>query len=284
MSALAAGVGEADRITISEAEAPRILDNGPSPSLSAWGQAASVQKAGQELKRTLGKLTGQGQAEREETQKLIDIQQGKGLVLRILQTVHDSLPPEEEALSKAKNQQEVLEAIKDGRLPPRSKRREVTLQAINMQYEPNLNAFQVEPSLIEVEERINDAKAELPGFSLKIVCRTPHEFGTQFVGDNYLTQLRKNGREPGLGFYFDRVWLIGGTQLSSGGLPPAILPSAGYMLGAAGTRRGTSNDEMALDPLTLEPMNNDLELTVWVDVILEDYPGSEEDAGTVGGE
>ena len=252
-----------------------------SRSPSGWGQAARVSKAAKLIKKVLNDRKGEGTREREETETLIQLQRQKSLVPKIFQLIHDSIPVATGALGKARTPTEIREAIAGG-APPRGQREQVFIESVAMQYEPNLNAYgDWTESLTEVEPRISDDKGVLPGFEIRIKCRTPHLDGAKFIADRFMDPLREASRQPGNGFFFDRVWLISGSTLE-----------AAEESGSTGTRdsgfgewRGGRSDSTPaatpgselVDPVTLEPAQDDWLFEIWLDVILEDYPELEEE-------
>ena len=264
MGALAAGAEEMDRVQVNIDQAPGIIDNGPSSSLSPWGQAAMVKEAAKVLKSRLQQLTNEGQDEREDTESLIAAQRNKGIVPQILQAIHESVPTDPGALGQAQTQTELLAAIAAG-APPRAKRQRVSIRSVNMEYFADLNELELGESLIEAGYRINDSGDPLPGFGIRIICRLPNDGGPKYVGDTFMTTLRENGRRPNAGFYFDRVWLLAGGKVSGSGSPA----------GGAGWGGTESKSEENRDPVTNEPTNDDWEFEIWVDAILEDLPESE---------
>ena len=278
MQAVAAGSEEADSVTVSADQAPGIIQNGPSPTYSAWGQAAAVREAGKALRDQLNNLTGQGDVEREETETLIELQLSKSLVPKILQVIHESIPLPEGLLGQASTSAGVRELINSGQVPPRAERDQVFIDSLSMQFEPDLNLLVLE-SLVDVEPRIAEAEGELPGFGVRITCRTPNEGGVEFLDNTFMASLRKNGRRPGTGFYFDRVWIISGSKIGTaaegasgfGGRGSGSAWSGGPVSpGAAG-----DVEPEARDVITDEPVLDDWEFEIWVDVVLEDYPETE---------
>ncbi|MCH7992977.1 MAG: type IV pilus assembly protein PilM [Planctomycetes bacterium] len=281
MRAMGAGLQEIARVSVSEEEAPRIIDSGPPSSLGPWGRASSVEKAAKRLTKRLGTLSGQGQSERAETQSLIDTQETKGIVATILYAIHESIPARDEAFSTVNSQAEVLQAIADGRFPPRNQRKQVTVESINLQFEPDLNLLEIPESRIESGERISDDKSELPGFTIRIICRTPNEGGAGFVDEVFLKPLRENGRRAEKGFFFDRVYLIAGNKLRAGGAAPPMARGAFAAPGASvrSTAGAITADAKNFDAVTLESNQDDWEFELWVDAILEDYPEPELEDG-----
>ena len=131
----------------------------------------------------------------------------------------------------------------------------------------------------ESGERSRDDKSALTGVTIRIICRTPNEGGARFVDEVFLTPLRENGRRADKGFFFDRVYLIAGNRLRSGGAAPPAARGAYVAPGSsirspAGTI--TANAEK-LDPVTLESNQDDWEFEIWVDAIREDHPEPELD-------
>ena len=281
--AVAAGSEEADRIAVSADQAPGIIQNGPSPTYSAWGQAAAVREAGNALREQLNNLAGQGDVEREETETLIELQQNKSLVPKILQVIHESIPLPEGPLGQASTPAVMRELITSGRIPPRAERNLVFIDSLSMQFEPDLNLLELE-SLVDVEPRVADEEGELPGFGIRITCRTPNEGGVKFIDDTFMAVLRKNGRRPGTGFYFDRVWIISGSKVGAATEGPAGFGGRGSGSFRPGglTPSGATDDlePQDRDVVTDEPVLNDWEFEIWVDAVLQDYPESEaEDEG-----
>jgi type IV pilus assembly protein PilM len=279
MGALAAGGEGIKDVKVTEAQAPGIIDNGPPSSLSPRAMGESVVQAAKELKKKLGALTGKGQSEHAETEKLIELQHNKTTVLKILQTIHDSVPVPEGPLSEATTQKAVLDAIASG-APPRGQRKQVFIESVDMLYDPDLRQFNWE-SKIEVPPPINDHSAktvgELAGILIKITCTTPNEGGLKFIKDSFMVPLRQNGRKPGAGFYIDNVVLVEGgkAEAAATGGAPRPATGRGTTRGGAGTpttgSAASAGRSEKIDVVTYESTDNDWRFEIWADAILDDF-------------
>jgi hypothetical protein len=268
MTALAASGQTPDIETIDEAW--DIIERGPSPSLTPNAQARTIYKAGDVLKRELAQKKGEGADERAETEELIDSQLSKALIPKILQVVHESVPQPTGPLANADSPKAIRDAIASG-APPRAQRNQVTIDELVIRYEADVNLYEW-LSIVDVEEPINDPDAELPAIKLEIACRTPNEGGAKFISDTFMNALRQNGRRPGTGFYFDRVYLYEGAKVEA-----KDEPSISRGPGATGTTDLSDLSPEDVDPVTLEPITDDWRFVIWVDAIMEDYPEPEEE-------
>lgn len=275
MRALAAGA-EGFPPAVSAAQAPGIIENGPPSSLSPRSQGQMVVLAAGELKKELGALTGKGQSERAETEKLIELQNHKATILKILQAVHESVPIPEGPLGNATTQQAVLDAIAAGGVP-RAQRKQIFIESLDMLYEPDLRQANWE-SKIEVPPPINDhsikAGGELPGLLIKIAGTTPNEGGFKFIKDSFMEPLRQNGRKAGEGFYIDNVVLVeaGKVEAATPGGAPRPMSGRGTSRGATAAPPGSAAGRFEkIDLVTNEPTENDWRFEIWADAILEDF-------------
>ena len=296
LRALAAGA-QGQQASISGIEdAWNLINSGPSPSLSDRGAAVAVRTAAGILQKGLNDLSGRGGPERAQAEDLIKHLHNKVLVPAILQTIHESVPRPEGALGQATTQAEVLAALGAG-APPRSERHEVLIERIDLQFHPNINAFEIWENLASAEPPINSPDAALPAFKIEITCRTPNKGGLKFISSKFLDVLRKNGRQPGAGFYFDRVYLfdgrpLGGTETAGGGASSSLStaggsrgrgfgPLGGGVLSAPATVVAASRN---LDPITNEPMDEDWRFVIWVDAIPGELPQTEKTGHEEGGD
>lgn len=270
-SALAAASTGTEDVNISLEQADDVLNGGSRSFPSPRATAAGILGAGQALKRAMSNLSSQGSKERDQCETLVALQHNKTVIPSILQAIHDSVPTPEGALGPAQTPEEIKEALAGGRVP-RGQRKSVFTEKINMQYEPNLNDF-VWQSMVEVEVPINDPESELAGIKVEIICTTPNDGGASFIDDTFMAALRENGRRPGTGFYFDRVFLIDGGKV----------PETADMLGVAGRRasatgRSSGKTTRLVDVITNEVADDDWRFEIWIDVILQDYvePEAEE--------
>lgn len=251
-------------------------------NLSDRARAQSILNAGQELKSALAALSGAGEAERSETEAIVEIQRQKATVPRILHAIHEAIPVLTGPLGQAQTPKQVVQAIDNG-APARGDRQQVFIDMLFMHFEPNVNDF-VWESLVPTPEPINDPEADLPAMKIEIQCRTPNSGGQQFISDVFMEGLRQAGRKPNQGFYFDRVFLIDGKKVeipSVGGRSSGTrggFGSRGRGFGGAGAPAVAARAPPAtFDPVTGESIAEDWQFEIWVDAILEDYPGDAEE-------
>jgi len=311
IGAVRAGGIDIDRVSINSLDqASSIIDSGPSSSLSPRARAQEVLLAGQQLKRELGKMRGSGEAEQQETEDLIVLQENKAVVPKILQTIHDSLPKLAGPLGQARTQAEVLTAIANDPTP-RNQREVVFIESINMQYEQDLNysrAGDWQENMIEADNEdvvYEDFDIELPGFFVHIVCTSPHEGGAEAIHDSFMKNLKDNGRRSETGFFINRVFLVEGKKIGAGGVSVSSRRGSrsSSPFSRAGGLRGTVREPEAggltaegfdqydasvanrMDPVTNEDSGQDWRFEIVLDVILEDMPEMEEDElGSEGGD
>lgn len=293
MRALRTGAAASAPTPRSIEEAWQLIQDGPSPSLPQRAQAAAVLSAGDLLKKELGKLSGQGEQERTEAEKLVELQANKQVIPKIVDLIHNAVPPLPQPLAEAKSQEDILAAIRSGALPARGDREMVILQTLYMHYEPNVNSY-VWRSELPAPEPLHDPEADLSAVKLELTVRTPYQGGTgkpytttaEFIADSFIKRLREMGRRPNTGYHVDRVYLYAGYKVEVPAAGPGAGPAAG-LPGAGGGRGGRFAPAPAggvappaaasrnLDPVTNEPMSDDWEFVIWADVVLEDAPASE---------
>ncbi len=272
MRALAASSVDATNVEVSDTQAADIIDDGPSPSLGPRARAVQILRAGQNLKSQLSKLTGQGADERAQTENLIQLQENKRLIPRILRTIHEAVPQEGGELAQAQTPEEVRTVVAEGKAEPRGERKKVVITGIDMGFEPNIRGYDW-TSVIVVPDPINshsiDEADELPGILVKIRCQSPNAGGAAYVRDSFVAALRKNGRAPGTGFYFDHFILLSGEKVIAD-----TSPSSGRGGGRGGARQNspTGIQPQSRDTITGEPMDTDWRFEIWTSVILDELP------------
>jgi len=151
---------------------------------------------------------------------------------------------------------------------------------IDMSYEPNIRAYDW-TSVIAVPDPINihsiDEDDDLPGILVKIFCQTPNEEGAAYIRDSLVANLRKNGRVPGTGFYFDHMILLSGEKVIDDA------PTGGRGGGRGGGRRNQPTGAIlpqSRDPITDEPMTTDWQFEIWASVILDEMPELDDNEGS----
>ncbi len=277
LSALAAGSDNPSEISSVDA-ASRIIDNGAPASLSTRARARSVIAAGDMLKKELNRLSGQGDTERADTEQFISLQENKTVMSGIIEIIHQSVP-RLSTIAGVSDPDELRAKLPAA--PARSKRKDVFIEGIDTHFEPDLNVFDFTgsftiPPLNEYDE---DSSSEMPGILVKIKCRSGNEGTIEFIAKEFMEPLRANGRRPERGYYFDQIALIKGEKY--GAARRTGLRGRGGVQAGAGAAAIKAQD---LDPVTFEPMTDDWRFEIWVTVILEDYPGGDEEEGDSGEE
>jgi len=244
------------------------------------------------LRSQLSELENQGKREREEAEKLVELQRNKTVVPQILQLIYESLPTPDGKLGQAETIDDYLSAVASS--PARGERNQVFIESLQLQYERNLNYYLWQP-VGEFVPPINPSDTELPGIKIEITCTTPNKGGPRYIRDTFMARLRENGRRPGTGIYVDRVYLIDGAKVQAGPATAAAAPGRGGLGAFAGRpgapaptgsapppSAGVPADPATLDVVTNEPITDDWRFVVWADVILEDFPGLEDEEETAG--
>ena len=117
----------------------------------------------------------------------------------------------------------------------------------------------------------------LPGFFITIDCRSTYKDAERLVRDSFMKNLRVAGRQPGTGFYVDKVFVITGMRLGKAG---ASVAGGGSWSRGDTSRKGANEYDSAtarvMDPVTNESVKDDWRFTIVASVILEDYGPLEE--------
>ncbi|UCF32643.1 MAG: type IV pilus assembly protein PilM [Phycisphaerales bacterium] len=308
MSALASGGAGADRVSVSADKAVDIIERGPSGEESPLQAAKQVLQAGQALKRQLGQLAGEGDAEKQQAEELIEMQQNKAIIPRILHLVHDSVP--QDAQAPAATDAEIRKALTED-ATPRAERRQVFIRKFNIEWLADVSVMsdwdfnKIEAAAQDVVREVGDEEEEgVPGFFLRIFCETPNEGGSEFVYETFMKNLKEMGRQPGQPFYVNRVYLVDGQQVGAeeGGGESGLFSrrasrgtrsrdresvyTRGPRSRSYGTGRETGSSEESeavefdqaeadmLDPLTGESIASDWRFEIVAEVFLENLPES----------
>jgi type IV pilus assembly protein PilM len=277
MSALAAGSQDTPPKFNDPQSAWDAIDLDRFGNLSDRARAAGILNAGQALKTALAALSGAGEAERSETEAIVKLQRQRIIVPRILHAIHEALPVLSGPLGQAKTPEQIVQAIENG-APARGERKQVFIDSLFMHFEPNVNAYEWR-SLVPAPEPINDPEADLPAMKIEIKCRTPNKGGQQFISNGFMEDLRRAGRKSNQGFYFDRVYLIDGKKVEIEGGSTRSGTRGGFgsrgrgFGGTSAPAVATTAPPATFDPVTGESIVEDWQFDIWVDAILEDYPG-----------
>lgn len=282
MSALAASSEGADMVSIASVEeATSIIENGPPSGLSARAEAKTIYETGQQLQRELQNLDGQGEPERKAAQELIDLQQNKILITQLLGVIHAAVPKPEGALADATTPQAWAQAWAADETP-RDQRNFVFLKSLDIRYYADthwggdwaINITSSTDAVYPFDPETADAPS-LPGLVCEVTCSTPNQGGSRFIENVFMERLRQVGRQPGMGFFINRVHLLEARRAEIGG----GLGSSGTSMAFMGSKPGLSAsapvNAASLDPITNDSMEDDWEFDIIFDVIFEDYPEAE---------
>jgi type IV pilus assembly protein PilM len=264
-------------------QADRIIENGPPMTEPDRVRAQYILAAGSKLQRELNDLGTAGQSERREAEQFLRVLDNRAEIPGLFRLILDSAPQPEGRLAEVTSQEEMLELIKSGAVPPRNQRRQIWLHEIEMHYEPDLKAFDW-TSQVTVKPPVNDytfGGSELPGIRFRVICRTPNRGGAEYVRTAFMEPLLEKGRRSGLGFYVDKAAIVRGGKVQIGTEATGPRGGAGRGRGAVTPTSPTADlgalvPPEQLDPVTLEPMTDDWEFEVWISVILEDFPGGDQ--------
>jgi len=271
--ALAATVDGANPPTLNLEQAIRVVESGPASSGSGRAQGQEVIAAAATLKKELAARSGQGQTERAQSEKLLELQKNKSMIVQLLDVIHSSVPRPDGPLGQADAPTEVAAALAAAP-KPRAQRKQLFIGSLIMVYDTDLRLYNWE-SRIELDPPIQPHKSDegkaLRGILVKIHCTTPNDGGMRFVKENFIDVLRKNGRREGMGFYIDAAAVIEGSRLDSGS--GAARPFGGR---GTGTRGGSPAITSVVSPervdvITQESTDTDWDFEIWVDAVLEDY-------------
>lgn len=269
--------------------ASAIIENGASGD-SDRAKAQTVVNAAAALKEAVKTLRTQGQPERVETEKLIELSKHKTVIPRVLEAIFQSAPVPPGDLAKATTPASVREALKNA--PPRNQRKQLVIDMLEMHFEPNLNDYDWTSQAV-VPPAVNEYKtggAAIPGIRVMIEGRTPNKDGAKFLLEEFIKPVVKAGRAEKTGFFIDNSSLVSGTKvdtykLATGGTPtgpgrgpttarggPRPPPTAAPKPGGADSGVVVALPPEKVDAVTLEPMEEDLEFVIWFSVILKDAP------------
>ena len=254
------------------------------PSLRA--DAKLVHLAAVALKKELSQLTGQGELERAQTIETVQHRGHRRVVIDVLGMIHGAVPVIDTPLGRAGTAEEAQVALAAG-AAQRDERKRIFIESINMDYTPDLNLvidlISVPPAVEDAEDVVHALPAGevddevLPGFFINIDCRSTYKDAERLVRDSFMKNLRVAGRQPGTGFYVDKVFLITGMRLGKAG---ASVAGDGRRSRGDISRRGADEYDSAtarmMDPVTNESVKDDWRFTIVASVILEDYGPLEE--------
>ncbi len=278
MGTLAANAGQTVR-QVSFEQATRMLRNGVS-SMPARQEGATWLAVAKAFKDEMKKYKNEGAVEVEQSEEILRLQRNKAVWPKILAAIHDALPVPQAALASAQGPREYAAAIKADRSGDlvRGRREEVFINWLQAVYHEDVDQVDdlydvfLKDNLDVVEDAGDEPK---PGFVVTLRCRTPNSRAYRFVADQFRAALKTGGRQPGKGFYINRIAITRGRILGDQDDQP---PSGRGRRGGRSERRKTVK-VMKYDPVTDEPMDQDWVFEMKFDVVLADLPVKDGESG-----
>lgn len=258
--------------------AAQIIANPPT-NVPAREYGKTILAAAEAFRNERSQLQGQGDNELNKIETIKGLLENRAVWLRILSTVHGALPALPESLAAATDAASYRAAIESGGAElKRDKRPEIFIDSFKPVFLDNVDQEPIADEWGGVRDEIPNADNQpRPGFVITLDCRTPHSDKGLFVRNSYVSRLLELGRQPGQGFYVNRIGITQG-QASS--------PGAGAGTGSGGGRRWGDRDTgqpppsgeqgPARDPVTGEPVADDYAFQIKLDVVLADLPEKKE--------
>ncbi len=271
--------------TLNLERATEILKNGVRGNPRPQEEAKTILQVSKTFAGDLSKYKTQGLHEKKKSELLIRLQQNKAVWPKILAAIHNALPVPAGTLGNAGDVRDYINAVESGSGGAvRTNREEVFIERIESTYHEAVDEVELKDKVLKtpppkvIEQK---GKKKRPGFVLTLLCRTPHGDTIRFAADRFRASLLEKGRQPGQGFFINRVVFASGRKFSdkSGKLKsPASSPSRGGW-GRGSGRGGTSptakrpsSGPSNFDPVTNEPMESDWVFELEMDVVLQDLP------------
>ncbi len=257
--------------------ASEFLQRGPTVSMPPRQEALTWLEVAKAFETEINQYRNKGSEEQEKAKLIVDLQRRKAVWPRILMAVHEALPEGEGPLATADSEAKYRAAIKNDKTGElqRPQRREIFIERLEAEYLSNVD----EEDLLDVErgdsgaEVIKPSQGEArPGFVIHMVCRTPNAGKLRFIDETIRKNLRERGRQPGQGFYINRVVLTKARSFldddKDTSSPP---PDRGRGRGRGSTETKSLTRTM-FDPVTAESMESDWVFELSFDVVLADLP------------
>jgi type IV pilus assembly protein PilM len=268
-------------------EARRMLESGVPSGDSPRTYAQKVLAVAKTIKAEYDKQKGEGAGQRQQCEEILTLLEGRHIWAQVIPLVHAALPAPPELLASAKDSQAYIDALLANPHLARPQRSEIFIDELSSQLLDNVYADDYR-SRSEQKELFDyyTAKDAPLGFLVTLRCTTPHADKGKFVESEFVRRLQENGRQSGLGFYFDGVRLIGGLGETVSAPRPGARGSRGASAPAAAS--AVAKPKAAVDLLTLEDASEDWRFEVKFVVALADLPdqqtpGTPGAAGATGG-
>jgi len=280
------------------ARAAEVIESDLPGHVPAGEYAETVVSAAETLKRHYERLSREGQNEQETIDQIVKLQQNQSVMLRLYQIMHEALPQLQEPLASADSPEAYLAAIQanphDLR---RGARKQIFIEKLSIRYYEDAYDADLEDQsgAREIDELPIADDTNTEGFIVTLDCRTPNRNEVKFVSETFMKRLRELGRQPGMGFFINRVVLPSGERLTDKEELDTASSRRGRGTKARGSRRtrggsrrgsrggGTpqagTEDQLDsadyIDAVTNESMDRDWVFTIEFDVYLSDAPEPE---------
>lgn len=222
------------------------------------------------------KYKNEGNTEVEQSKTILKLQRNKAMWPSLLAMIHGALPAPPEALAAASGPTQYAATVasdKTGQLS-REKRTEVFIEHFKPEFRDDVSKAEMWDVVAgDTKDVIKPAKdGAQPGVIVTLQCRTPNKGQYQFVSDSFIKSLRTLGRQPGKGYYVNRVVISAGRKFGDKD-DKAPAPGKGRGRGAPPPPPPPGQPGAAkYDPVTDELMDNDWVFETKVEIILADLP------------
>jgi type IV pilus assembly protein PilM len=186
--------------------------------------------AADKLRTEYNTMKNGGIEEARRIDEMIRLQKNKALVPRILEVIHKALPvPNDAALAKADTPDAYAAAIRALRDKgvSRTNRDQVFIEGLSIRYVSDV-AAEPDPSIDIVSGDNPDMIEQMPpdaqgdGFIVELRGRTTHaDRAAVFINRTLQKRLREVGREPGMGFFINRVGITSMSPVTAKKAPSA---------------------------------------------------------------
>ena len=278
---------------VSVDQAEQNIRNDLPANIPAGEYAGRIVAAAEALKREYESLSREGQNEQQTIEQIVKLHDNQPVMLRLYQIIHDALPQVQEPLASAQSPDAYVVTIQaNPRDLRRGARKQVFIERLSIRHYEDAYDVTLEDQSgareIDELEVTDDMNTE--GFIVTLECRTPNRGEVKFVSETFMKQLRERGRQPGMGFFVNRVVLPSGQRLTD---KPDTSPKkdtrrssrrggrrrgggrGGRPGGAAPPATAALEDVAFVDPVTNESMDRDWVFTIEFDVLLNDAPEPE---------
>ncbi|MCC7293361.1 MAG: type IV pilus assembly protein PilM [Phycisphaerales bacterium] len=262
ITALARTSGGAPITAVSDDQAEMILQQGPQVTLAPRQRAQQILVAAQNLKRRFNELHSKGEAEQKQSELLVELQGDKSLVPGILQTIHAALPQNDKPYGNAASVEEYLGVIKGAPPIPRADREEIQVANFDFEFLIGMSQVDLPASKVTIPPNFDLGEGDaIDGFYVRMVCTTAHKDSDKFI-QRFVQRLLDTGKEPGRGYFINRVHLTGWYEVGAerlrgevaaaeekpkAGAPAAKAPSGGGGRGLAGEREEMTEEQKWLE-------------------------------------